>query len=57
MVNRASLALLTCVNRRLPPEGIVLRDNRTMVKFVRAPGFELAPVPEEPSLLRVVRRL
>jgi acetyltransferase len=38
-------------------EGIVLRDNRTMVKFVRALGFEVTPVEEEPTLLRVVRRL
>ncbi len=38
-------------------EGIVLRDNRTMVKFVRALGFEVVPAPEEPTLLRVARRL
>jgi acetyltransferase len=38
-------------------EGIVLRDNRTMAKFVRGLGFEVAPMAEEPSLLRVVRRL
>jgi acetyltransferase len=38
-------------------EGIVLRDNRTMVKFVRALGFEVTPVEQEPTLLRVVRRL
>lgn len=38
-------------------EGIVLRENRTMVKFVRALGFEITPVEEEPTLLRVVRRL
>ena len=37
-------------------EGIVLRDNRTMVKFVRALGFEVTPVEEEPTLLRVVKR-
>ena len=38
-------------------EGIVLRDNRTMAKFVRALGFEVTPVADEPTLLRVARRL
>ncbi|TAK84454.1 MAG: N-acetyltransferase [Betaproteobacteria bacterium] len=38
-------------------EGMVLRDNRPMVKFVRALGFEIAPLPQEPTLVRVVRRL
>jgi|SRR3970040_2559428 len=38
-------------------EGMVLRDNRAMVRFVRALDFEVAPVPEEPTLLRVVRQL
>jgi acetyltransferase len=38
-------------------EGIVLRENRTMAKFVRALGFEIMPIEEEPTLLRVVRRL
>ena len=38
-------------------EGMVLRDNRTMVRFVRALGFEVTPMPEEPTLVRVVRQL
>lgn len=38
-------------------EGMVLRENYTMVKFMRALGFEATPLPEEPTLLRVVRRL
>ncbi len=38
-------------------EGIVLRENRTMVKFVHALGFAVTPVEEEPTLLRVVKRL
>jgi acetyltransferase len=38
-------------------EGLVLRENRTMVKFVRALGFEITPVEEESTLLRVVKRL
>ena len=38
-------------------EGIVLRDNHDMLKFVRALGFETAPMAEEPTLMRVVRKL
>ena len=38
-------------------EGLVLRKNRTMLRFVRALGFEDAPEPHEPALLRVVRKL
>ena len=38
-------------------EGIVLRENRTMVKFVRALGFEVTPMAEEPALVRVARAL
>jgi acetyltransferase len=38
-------------------EGLVLRDNRDMLKFVRALGFEAAATPEDPTLLRVARKL
>ena len=38
-------------------EGMVLRDNHTMVRFIRALGFEVTPMPEEPTLVRVVRQL
>lgn len=38
-------------------EGLVLRDNHDMLKFVRALGFEAAAMPEEPTLLRAVRKL
>lgn len=38
-------------------EGLVLRDNRDMLKFMRALGFELAGEPQEPTLMRVVKKL
>jgi acetyltransferase len=38
-------------------EGLVLRANRSMLKFVRALGFELEPAPYEPTMVRVVKRL
>jgi acetyltransferase len=38
-------------------EGVVLRDNREMLKFTRALGFETCVMPEEPTLVRVVRKL
>ncbi len=38
-------------------EGIVLSANRDMRRFVRALGFEIAPAPEDPALVRVVKRL
>jgi acetyltransferase len=38
-------------------EGLVLRENRAMLRFVRALGFELAPEPYEPTTVRVVKRL
>ena len=38
-------------------EGIVLRDNRGMLRFVRALGFEVRPVPGEPTVLQVTKRL
>jgi acetyltransferase len=37
-------------------ESIVLRDNRTMLKFVRALGFELLPA-QEPTVVQVVKNL
>ncbi len=38
-------------------EGRVLRENRGMLEFVRALGFEVEPMPEEPTLMRVARKL
>ena len=38
-------------------EGLVLRDNHDMLRFVRALGFEVRPVPDEPTLLQVVKPL
>jgi acetyltransferase len=38
-------------------EGLVMRDNHEMLKFVRALGFEATPAPEEPALVRVARKL
>lgn len=38
-------------------EGLVLRQNRTMLKFVRALGFELQTIAEDATLVRVVRKL
>ena len=38
-------------------EGLVMRENHDMLKFVRALGFEASPAPEEPSTVRVVRKL
>jgi acetyltransferase len=38
-------------------EGLVLRDNRDMLKFMRALGFEIAVAPDDPTLARVVKKL
>ena len=38
-------------------ESIVLRDNRRMLKFVRALGFELIAVRQEPTVLQVIKNL
>ncbi len=38
-------------------EGLVLRDNRTMLRFVKALGFEVTPDPVEPTLARVEKKL
>jgi acetyltransferase len=38
-------------------EGLVLRDNADMLGFVSALGFAVQDMPEEPGLLRVVKRL
>ena len=38
-------------------EGLVLRQNRTMLKFVRALGFEIEVIKEDPTLARVVKKL
>ena len=38
-------------------EGLVLRQNRTMLKFVRALGFEVHAIEEDATLDRVVKKL
>lgn len=38
-------------------ESLVLRDNRDMLRFVRALGFEVHKVPGEPTVLQVTKRL
>ena len=38
-------------------EGLVLAENRDMLDFVRELGFEVEPMPLEPSLVRVVKAL
>ena len=38
-------------------EGLVLADNADMLDFVAELGFEIRPIPEEPGLVRVVKRL
>jgi len=37
--------------------GVVLRDNRDMLDFVSALGFEHAPSPEDARLVRITKRL
>ena len=38
-------------------EGLVLSDNADMLGFVKELGFEVQPILEEPTLVRVVKRL
>ena len=38
-------------------EGLVLRENRDMLRFVKALGFEATPDPVEPTMARVEKRL
>jgi acetyltransferase len=38
-------------------EGLVLRENRDMLRFVKALGFEATPVPMEATMVRVERKL
>lgn len=38
-------------------EGLVLRENHDMLKFVRALGFEASPDPVETTLMRAVKKL
>jgi acetyltransferase len=38
-------------------EGLVLRENREMLRFVRALGFDSAVVAEDPTLVRVAKKL
>jgi acetyltransferase len=37
--------------------GLVLSENRDMLQFARALGFELSPDPVRPALVRVTRKL
>lgn len=38
-------------------EGLVLRENAPMLALARALGFELAPEPRDPAMVRVVKNL
>ncbi|MGE0873200.1 MAG: N-acetyltransferase family protein [Burkholderiales bacterium] len=38
-------------------EGLVLATNRPMLRFVRALGFRVEPVPEDRTLVRIVKEL
>ena len=38
-------------------ESMVLRENQDMVRFARALGFEVRPVPQEPTVVQVVKPL
>lgn len=38
-------------------EGLVLAENRDMLDFVGQLGFEVEPMPQEPSLVRVAKKL
>ena len=38
-------------------EGLVLAENRDMLDFVRELGFEIEPMPQEPTLVRVAKKL
>ena len=38
-------------------EGLVLADNVDMLGFVNELGFEVQPMPQEPELVRVVKKL
>jgi hypothetical protein len=38
-------------------EGIVLASNSVMLRFVRALGFRIEPVPEDRTTVRIVKTL
>lgn len=38
-------------------EGLVLAENRDMLDFVRLLGFDIEPMPQEPTLVRVAKVL
>jgi acetyltransferase len=38
-------------------EGLVLRENRDMLRFVKALGFEATPDPAEATMVRAVKKL
>jgi RimJ/RimL family protein N-acetyltransferase len=38
-------------------EGVVFSTNRDMLRFVRALGFEVQPVPEDRTMVRIVKTL
>jgi len=53
------LDLLECARKRglRSMEGIILRRNHDMSRFMRGLGFEITPMEEEPTLLRVCKPL
>jgi acetyltransferase len=38
-------------------EGLVMRENREMLRFVKALGFEASPDPVEATMVRAVKKL
>jgi len=38
-------------------EGLVMHENREMLHFVKALGFEVEQIPEDPKTVRVVKKL
>jgi acetyltransferase len=38
-------------------EGLVMRENPDMLRFVKALGFEVEHIPEDPKTVRVVKKL
>jgi len=53
------LDLIECARDRglRTMEGIILRRNHDMLKFMRGLGFQITPMQEEPTLVRVCRSL
>jgi GNAT superfamily N-acetyltransferase len=53
----ALLMQVACERGVKAMEGSVLRSNTTMLRFVRALGFVVHPVPEDPTTVRVIKAL